>query len=319
MKKIILALPVVFAGCGGDLPDVDFKKEMVSFVKEISTYAKSLDSSFLVFPQNAAELWSEEGYLDAVDGIGQEDTYYGYEEDAVATPVEVTAEIEQNLGHFRDAAKLVLTIDYTFTGRTEPSFTPADIARTDSAYSKSQSNGFFPYTTVRDLSWITINPGHEPEPNSDPIITIAGVHDFLYILQHDANLSRQQFLDSIGSLGFDLIVMDYQDDDGPYSNAEIAGLKQKSNALIIAYMSIGEAEDYRFYWKKEWNLKSQRPEWIEREDPSWPGNYLVWYWDPSWKEIIFGTDSSYLDAIISRGFDGVYLDKIDAYEEFLEL
>lgn len=40
-------------------------------------------------------------------------------------------------------------------------------------------------------------------------------------------------------------------------------------------------------------------------------NYWVHYWDPNWQHVI----SRYLDAIISAGFDGVYLDRIDAYQE----
>ncbi|MBD3286479.1 hypothetical protein GF359_07950, partial [candidate division WOR-3 bacterium] len=52
-------------------------------------------------------------------------------------------------------------------------------------------------------------------------------------------------------------------------------------------------------------------------NPDWKGNYLVRYWEEEWKAIIFGTDSSYLDAVINQGFDGVYLDKIDSYEDFL--
>jgi cysteinyl-tRNA synthetase len=44
---------------------------------------------------------------------------------------------------------------------------------------------------------------------------------------------------------------------------------------------------------------------------------FVRYWEDAWQQIIFGTDSSYLDVIISQGFDGVYLDKIDSYEDYL--
>jgi len=34
--------------------------------------------------------------------------------------------------------------------------------------------------------------------------------------------------------------------------------------------------------------------------------------------IIFGTESAYLDQILNSGFDGVYLDIIDAFEYFEE-
>jgi len=94
-------------------------------------------------------------------------------------------------------------------------------------------------------------------------------------------------------------------------------LRSKQNGgkrMVIAYMSIGEAEDYRYYWQPEWD--SNPPSWLKGENPHWEGNYKVEYWDPLWQQIIFGTDSSYLDKILDAGFDGVYLDIIDAFEYF---
>ena len=40
------------------------------------------------------------------------------------------------------------------------------------------------------------------------------------------------------------------------------------------------------------------------------------YWQPEWKDIIYGNDDSYLKKILDAGFDGVYLDIIDAYERY---
>lgn len=79
-------------------------------------------------------------------------------------------------------------------------------------------------------------------------------------------------------------------------------------------MSIGEAEDYRYYWKEEW--ASNPPSWLDAENPDWEGNFKVRYWDTAWQDIIFGSDSSYMSKIINAGFDGVYLDIIDAYEYY---
>ena len=83
---------------------------------------------------------------------------------------------------------------------------------------------------------------------------------------------------------------------------------------MIAYLSIGEAEDYRYYWQPEW--KENPPAWLLDENPNWPGNHKVYYWDPEWQAIIYGNHSSYLAKILAAGFDGVYLDLIDAYETF---
>ena len=79
-------------------------------------------------------------------------------------------------------------------------------------------------------------------------------------------------------------------------------------------MSIGEAEDYRYYWQADWSTNP--PSWIEEENPDWEGNYIVKYWEQEWQDIIYGNDNSYLKKIVDAGFDGVYLDIIDAFEYF---
>jgi len=81
-------------------------------------------------------------------------------------------------------------------------------------------------------------------------------------------------------------------------------------------MSIGEAEDYRYYWQSNWTVGN--PSWLESENPDWKGNYKVKYWHQEWKDIIYGTADSYLEKIINANFDGVYLDIIDAFEYYEE-
>ena len=116
---------------------------------------------------------------------------------------------------------------------------------------------------------------------------------------------------------FDLLVIDYSRDGSDserFTQDEIEILKNSRNGgrLVLAYLSIGEAESYRYYWRESW--KSERPSWLDRENPDWDENFKVRYWDSEWHKIIFG----YLDKILAAGFDGVYLDIIDAYEYFME-
>jgi cysteinyl-tRNA synthetase len=114
--------------------------------------------------------------------------------------------------------------------------------------------------------------------------------------------------DELANSSADLVVVDYSGDDGPFSKAQVERMKQKpdgSRRIVVSYMSIGEAESYRWYW-------SQRSSsWLGRENPQWRGNYGVRFWDPAWQEIIF----SYTDRILAAGFDGVYLDKVDQFED----
>ena len=128
-------------------------QRMADLVSDIAAYARNKDPGFLIFPQNAPELAGMvPEYLDHVDGIGQEDIYYGYDGDGVATPGEVTAEMERHLDWFRERGKLVLTVDYTSS--------PNDIAE---AYSRSTQKGYVPFVTTRELDRLNINPDHEPD------------------------------------------------------------------------------------------------------------------------------------------------------------
>jgi cysteinyl-tRNA synthetase len=118
---------------------------------------------------------------------------------------------------------------------------------------------------------------------------------------------------SIGALAespYDVVVIDYSYDGsaaGEFSHDDIAELRA-AGKTVLAYFSIGEAEDYRFYWKSSW--RPGKPNYIADENPDWPGNYAVKYWTAGWWNDAL---EPYLDRILDAGFDGVYLDKVDAY------
>jgi cysteinyl-tRNA synthetase, unknown class len=113
----------------------------------------------------------------------------------------------------------------------------------------------------------------------------------------------------------DLLVIEPHGDGGPRTAAEVARLRKQPNGgrrILLAYLSIGEAEDYRPYWKKEW--KTRPPAWLGAENPQWKGNFEVKYWDPQWQALILGNQTAPLDQIVATGFDGAYLDIVDGYE-----
>ena len=130
-------------------------------------------------------------------------------------------------------------------------------------------------------------------------------------------------LAAVKAAAVDLIVIDHaghpkQVAEVSYTPADILPLKTQPNGkrrIVLSYLSMGEAERYRYYWKPEWDDNDTRPQWIGQENAQWPGNYLVNYTDPEWQSLIFGTPESYLDRIVAAGFDGVYLDRADAFED----
>ncbi|MDM7925811.1 MAG: endo alpha-1,4 polygalactosaminidase [bacterium] len=150
-------------------------EEMADLVAAIREAGRIRDPDFLVFVQNASELPGlVPSYLETVDGIGQEDIYYGYERDGVATPSEVTSRLEASLAVFRDAGKTVLTVDYPFSlSENRPHFDSSTRLKIDRAYERSASNGFIPYCTVRELNYMTVNPGHEPSAVRNPEASVS--------------------------------------------------------------------------------------------------------------------------------------------------
>lgn len=112
-----------------------------------------------------------------------------------------------------------------------------------------------------------------------------------------------------------LLVVDHAGDDArPLPNSTIAGLKRNADGaprIVLSYLSIGEAERYRTYWEESWDQTG--PDWLGEENPDWPGNYAVDFADPDWQRLIYGHPGALLDTIIDQGFDGAYLDRVDAY------
>ena len=131
---------------------------------------------------------------------------------------------------------------------------------------------------------------------------LSGVTSWAYWLQ-DTDI------DELIASPYDVVVIDYSSNgkkSGAYSRRDIRRL-QAAGKIVLAYLSIGEAEDYRFYWRSDW-----RPGWafIGGENPDWPGNYKVKYWRKGWWNLAL---RPYLNRILRAEFDGVYLDIIDAY------
>lgn len=97
---------------------------------------------------------------------------------------------------------------------------------------------------------------------------------------------------------------------------EIAALKVKPDGdkrLVLAYLSIGAAEEYRTYWRAEWKGDA-RPEWLGTESAEWPRSYSVRYWHPAWQSIVLDA----LMRLVEAGYDGVFLDRVDAFHDWRE-
>ena len=330
----LLCITMLFPSCGGGedvgivgpstTGNTQYKQDMRAFVQNMSAYARGVKPGFIVIPQNGHELVTADGsptgaaataYLSAINGVGREDLFYGYSSDNVATPAATRDQIIQYMDLAKANNVQPLVTDYCSTK-----------AKVDDSYAQNSARGYVSFAAdSRELDRIPGYPASASPTgvNTNNITTLAGARNFLYLLNSNVMYAaKAEFLNAMKASNYDAFIIDLFYDDAAlgqvaFTPAEIASLKTKpggGSRLVIAYMSIGEAENYRFYWNPAW--ASSPPAWLERENPDWPGNYKVKYWDPAWQAIIYGNNASYLKKILDAGFDGVYLDIIDAFEYF---
>lgn len=306
---------ILLISCGNEDPDPIYRQHMRDFVIGISEYAKSIKPGFIIIPQNGIELVSDSigtigypsiEYLNAIDANGQEDLFFGFNRDDKATPDNEADYLINYLNISQEAGNVILVTDYCST--------PEHI---DDSYLKNEELGYISYAAShRELD---ILPSGKPKnENKSNILSIHDAQNFLYLLNPENFTSKEEFINALSATSFDLLIIDHFFNSNTVLTAsDVALLKRKANGgsrLVIAYMSIGEAEDYRYYWDEEW-LKDPPP-WLEGENRQWKGNYKVRYWDPTWQSIIYGNDSSYTKGILDAGFDGLYLDIIEGFEYF---
>ena len=198
-------------------------------------------------------------------------------------------------------------------------------------------------------AWLTYN-GIDVEQDARaalaaaPRVAIGDVKSWGYQLQ--ATDAAQ-----VAASAHDLLVVDAElggDKSPEHIERALIGMRARAgrpSRLLLAYLSIGEAEDYRSYWRRRWVQpaavasglpatgqtgavarapiprpamapSAEAPAWLGRENPEWPRNYLVRYWDAGWQAYLLGNPEAALDRIIAAGFDGIYLDRADAFTDW---
>ncbi len=97
----------------------------------------------------------------------------------------------------------------------------------------------------------------------------------------------------------------------PFTRPELSALRSSragAPRVLLAYVSVGQVETYREHWNPRWHR--ERPDWLGPEDPDWPKHHEVRYWLPGWESLVLEE----VRRAATQGFDGVYLDRVDAFE-----
>jgi len=72
--------------------------------------------------------------------------------------------------------------------------------------------------------------------------------------------------------------------------------------LPIAYVNIGEAEEYRWYYS------GIKPEWLLGKNPNWAEHYYIDVNNAAWQQLVL---EKILPRIFRKGFCGIFLDMVD--------
>lgn len=315
VRVLLIACVLIVAACKDEGPR-DYREAMRALVAAIGSYARSYDAHFILIPQNGQELITSRGeagdtlaanYLQAIDGLGREDLFYGYHRDDERTPPGEQGYITAFLDRALACGKTILVTDYCYTS-----------AKIDSSYYYNAARNYISFAASRrELDQIPRYPAVPYQSNTDAVTRLPDVKNFLYLINPSGFASKASYLAALDSTNYDLLIVDLFFNDSALTVSDVQALKTKpggASRLVVAYMSIGEAENYRYYWKPSWN--THPPSWLAAANPDWPGNYKVRYWDSDWQAILYGNDASYTKKILDAGFDGVYLDIIDAFEYF---
>jgi len=130
---------------------------------------------------------------------------------------------------------------------------------------------------------------------------LVGTHFDMYVLEPVVTEAGEE------SFPIDVLIQSIRD----YNIAQ-----HNKNPIVLAYVDIGQAESWRWYWQSGWGLDD--PPWIVVEDPDgWTDNYPVAYWYDQWQDIvIYGTNgNSHVNVTLNEGFDGIYLDWVEAFAD----
>lgn len=158
-------------------------------------------------------------------------------------------------------------------------------------------------------------PARRPSPeNARNVETMLGARNMVMMLDSREYETREEWFAALAATNYDVLITDaFYKGNRPLTKDEVHGLKFKemgARRLVLARVSVGYAEDERFYWERDWQIGA--PTWIHALGPERPGQYVVEYWNPAWKAIV----GRYFAGVMDLGFDGVVLDGVEAYRRW---
>jgi cysteinyl-tRNA synthetase len=165
-----------------------------------------------------------------------------------------------------------------------------------------------------------------PPPTPNTANPLKHVKYWAYQIQH---VDKSGAVNKLVSSKYDLLVIEPTNTDKNLSGFDGKGMVQKLHAtkgksghkrIVLAYIDVGEAENWRYYWESWWQEPTEDevgdPSFLVIPDPDgWADNFPVAYWDPEWKKIMIYNQDSMLQRAIDDGYDGIYMDWVEAFSD----
>jgi len=116
-------------------------------------------------------------------------------------------------------------------------------------------------------------------------------------------------LDDIARTSLTPVIIDYSADGSEtrrFTREDLTSLKRLKDGKsreVLAYVNLGIAERWRWYWS------SLPTKLIYGPLEGWEGEYYVKFWTDEWLSVII----KYIEKVIEAGFDGVMFDWVNIY------
>jgi len=300
---------------------INLREEMRSFVQTTTKFARQLNPDFIILAKGGLDLLVKRDQVDeervsparsytrSLDGIIIEGQYYSNKK----FDQPPSKDYQEYLFKMADIAKKsglnVFAIDFA-----------TDKKLINDAYRKNKAKGYVSLTLDAlpiDVDRLPSYPRKPFDENPKSIVSLQNVKNYVFIGNSQGMGRVDEFALKMKNTNYDMVIVDVFHGRLPLSKQAVETLKYKkigAKRLVLAYMDIGSAASYRYYWQPGWQEGS--PLWISAPYKGDPDRYNIQFWQPEWQRIISGDTQSFLYGIIKQGFDGVVLDGLEAYKFF---
>jgi len=301
----------------------NYRASMREMVEDLATYAEKRDANFIVVTRPGFDLlsWSRREFdlaeikrdplakipQDAIVQVGTPMRRYIQSIDGFLLNGQFCAPLRV------PGADLQAMLKQGLKGLTvEHCATPEQAS---AALQTAVRMGVVSHIDLDDTDDFARTPTRRPSPeNPRNVETLLGARNMAMLLDSRDYATREEWFAAMAATNYDVLVTDaFYKGNRALTKDEVHHLKFKemgARRLVLARMSVGYAEDERFYWQREWRIGE--PSWIQALGPERAGQYVVEFWNPAWKAII----GRYFAGIMDLGFDGVVLDGVEAYRRF---